>query len=161
MPISPNEIRFHRDWNATSSPMTCRLRTSLIDFHFSFGRHDLSPISRVRFKIRAANRFGESGFDLWAAAERHDDHSRIVNEVPPFAMPTALRSFESRGDSTMGPRTYRRNHSDRSEPGSAVIDYEKGCYIGQEVISRMKMSGQTNKRLCGVVGAGRRAGNED
>lgn len=31
------------------------------------------------------------------------------------------------------------------------IDYEKGCYIGQEVISRMKMSGQTNKRLCGLV----------
>jgi tRNA-modifying protein YgfZ len=31
------------------------------------------------------------------------------------------------------------------------IDYAKGCYIGQEVISRMKMSGQTNKRLCGFV----------
>lgn len=31
------------------------------------------------------------------------------------------------------------------------IDYAKGCYIGQEVISRMKMSGQTNKRLCGLV----------
>jgi len=39
-----------------------------------------------------------------------------------------------------------------------VIDYEKGCYIGQEVISRMKMSGQTNKRLRGVVGAGAEAG---
>jgi len=32
-----------------------------------------------------------------------------------------------------------------------TIDYEKGCYIGQEVISRMKMSGQTNKRLCGLI----------
>src|SRR4029077_13566367 len=32
-----------------------------------------------------------------------------------------------------------------------TIDYEKGCFIGQEVISRMKMSGQTNKRLCGLV----------
>jgi len=32
-----------------------------------------------------------------------------------------------------------------------TIDYDKGCYIGQEVISRMKMSGQTNKRLCGLV----------
>src|SRR5262249_46602995 len=27
------------------------------------------------------------------------------------------------------------------------IDYEKGCYIGQEIISRMKMSGQRNKQL--------------
>jgi folate-binding protein YgfZ len=32
-----------------------------------------------------------------------------------------------------------------------TIDYQKGCYIGQEVISRMKMSGQTNKRLCGLI----------
>jgi folate-binding protein YgfZ len=31
------------------------------------------------------------------------------------------------------------------------VDYEKGCYIGQEVISRMKMSGQRNKKLCGFV----------
>jgi folate-binding Fe-S cluster repair protein YgfZ len=32
-----------------------------------------------------------------------------------------------------------------------AIDYAKGCYIGQEVISRMKMSGQLNKRLCGLI----------
>jgi folate-binding protein YgfZ len=32
-----------------------------------------------------------------------------------------------------------------------AIDYDKGCYIGQEVISRMKMSGQTRQRLCGVT----------
>ncbi len=32
---------------------------------------------------------------------------------------------------------------------ASAIDYAKGCYIGQEVISRIKMSGQTNKRLCG------------
>jgi folate-binding protein YgfZ len=32
-----------------------------------------------------------------------------------------------------------------------AIDYEKGCYIGQEVISRMKMSGQTRQRLSGVI----------
>jgi folate-binding protein YgfZ len=31
------------------------------------------------------------------------------------------------------------------------IDYEKGCYIGQETISRMKMSGQRNKELRGLV----------
>ncbi len=32
-----------------------------------------------------------------------------------------------------------------------AVDYEKGCYIGQEVISRMKMSGQMRQRLCGVI----------
>ena len=34
---------------------------------------------------------------------------------------------------------------------AASIDYSKGCYIGQEVISRIKMSGQINKRLCGLI----------
>ncbi len=32
-----------------------------------------------------------------------------------------------------------------------AIDYEKGCYIGQEVISRMKISGQTRQRLSGLT----------
>ena len=36
----------------------------------------------------------------------------------------------------------------------SCIDYEKGCYIGQEIISRMKMSGQRNKKLCGLVATG-------
>ncbi|HEY2103304.1 MAG TPA: glycine cleavage T C-terminal barrel domain-containing protein [Chthoniobacterales bacterium] len=35
-----------------------------------------------------------------------------------------------------------------------AIDYAKGCYIGQETISRMKMSGQVRQRLCGVLGEG-------
>ncbi len=35
------------------------------------------------------------------------------------------------------------------------VSYGKGCYIGQEIISRMKMSGQKNKRLCRLaVGSG-------
>jgi folate-binding protein YgfZ len=33
----------------------------------------------------------------------------------------------------------------------SCIAYTKGCYIGQEVISRMKMSGQRNKGLYGLV----------
>src|SRR5437588_4253099 len=32
-----------------------------------------------------------------------------------------------------------------------AIDYEKGCYTGQEVISRMRMSGQVRQRLCGLI----------
>ncbi len=31
------------------------------------------------------------------------------------------------------------------------IDYHKGCYIGQEVISRLKSVGHVNRRLCGFV----------
>ncbi|MDQ3623697.1 MAG: folate-binding protein YgfZ, partial [Verrucomicrobiota bacterium] len=31
------------------------------------------------------------------------------------------------------------------------IDYQKGCYIGQEVISRLKSIGRVNRRLCGFL----------
>jgi folate-binding protein YgfZ len=31
------------------------------------------------------------------------------------------------------------------------IDYHKGCYIGQEVISRIKSVGHVNRRLCGFL----------
>ena len=33
------------------------------------------------------------------------------------------------------------------------IDYAKGCYIGQEVISRLKSIGHVNRRLVGFVAA--------
>ncbi len=35
----------------------------------------------------------------------------------------------------------------------AAIDFHKGCYIGQEVISRIKSVGHVNRRLCGFVAA--------
>jgi len=34
------------------------------------------------------------------------------------------------------------------------ISYQKGCYIGQEVISRIKSAGKVNKRLTRFVFAG-------
>lgn len=32
-----------------------------------------------------------------------------------------------------------------------AIDYHKGCYIGQEVVSRLKSVGHVNRQLCGFV----------
>lgn len=34
---------------------------------------------------------------------------------------------------------------------AAAISYSKGCYIGQEIIARMRTYGQASKRLCGFV----------
>ena len=34
------------------------------------------------------------------------------------------------------------------------IDYHKGCYIGQEVISRLKSVGHVNRKLCRFRGDG-------
>jgi folate-binding protein YgfZ len=33
----------------------------------------------------------------------------------------------------------------------AAINYDKGCYIGQEVIARATYRGHVNKKLCGLI----------
>ena len=100
----------------------------------------------------AANRFGTRGLDLWV--ERAES-ARIEAELPAsFAIVTADQAEMLRIE--MGIPRWGRELTDEIIPVEAnleetAIDYAKGCYIGQEVISRMKMSGQRNKRLCGLV----------
>ncbi len=117
--------------------------------------HLLAPSKPERIEITfcvRSRRLGCDGWDLWvesaaavqtksalAAAYRAADESewellRIENGIPrwgreltPDIIPPEAKLAER------------------------AINYEKGCYIGQEVISRMKISGQTRQRLCGIV----------
>ena len=99
-----------------------------------------------------ANRFGCPGWDIWP--ERADGE-RVRQELSlnlAFCDEECAEVFRiERGIPRWG-----RELTDQIIPTEAnleatSIDYSKGCYIGQEVISRIKMSGQTNKRLCGLV----------
>jgi len=33
-----------------------------------------------------------------------------------------------------------------------AVDFDKGCYVGQEVVSRLRSVGRVNRKLCGFVG---------
>ncbi len=89
--------------------------------------HVLSPEPSTAKDSRlvSVRRFAEQGCDIWSDRARHDAslQSELTEEIIPI-------------EANLEQRT---------------IDYQKGCYIGQEVISRIKMSGQTNKRLCGLI----------
>ena len=37
-----------------------------------------------------------------------------------------------------------------------LVSYNKGCYVGQEVVARVKYRGHVNRALCGVVLEGER-----
>ena len=99
-----------------------------------------------------AARLGRSGWDLWLERGARD---RMFQQLSsPFGFCdeecTELLRIEQ------GIPRWGRELTDQIIPTEAnleatSIDYAKGCYIGQEVISRIKMSGQTNKRLCGLV----------
>ena len=106
---------------------------------------------QARFCVRS-RRLGCDGWDLWvelvAAKEATDAlraayHSADENEWERLRIENGI------------PRWGRELTPDIIPPeanlAERAIDYEKGCYIGQEVISRMKMSGQVRQRLRGLV----------
>ena len=103
-------------------------------------------------RIVSVRRFAEQGCDVWSDAARHDAVWQQLSSAFAFLDSTAAEVLRIE----QGIPRWGRELTEQIIPIEAnleqrTIDYEKGCYIGQEVISRMKMSGQTNKRLCGVV----------
>src|SRR5438874_4069513 len=107
-------------------------------------------ISGAKFCFRS-QRLGIDGWDLWVAAPRA--------EAIKSALAADYRAMDESEWETLrienGIPRWGRELTPAIIPPEAnlaarAIDYEKGCYIGQEVISRMKMSGQTRQRLCGL-----------
>src|SRR5712691_1931620 len=103
-------------------------------------------------RIVSANRFGESGSDIWVEASEHDQVFRQWSAALAFCDTDCAEVFRIE----QGIPRWGRELTGEIIPVEAnleerCIDYEKGCYIGQETISRMKMSGQRNKRLCGLI----------
>jgi folate-binding protein YgfZ len=101
---------------------------------------------------RRGQRFGTAGWDLVVATAEHDRGWRLLAERSPVCDAEGAERWRIE----QGIPRWGRELTHEIIPVEAnlevdAIDYAKGCYIGQEVISRMKMSGQTNKRLCGLV----------
>jgi tRNA-modifying protein YgfZ len=103
-------------------------------------------------RIVSAHRFATTGWDIWSDSASHNP---VRHELA-----SAYLFIDSAAADVMrieqGLPRWGRELTDEIIPIEAnleqrTIDYQKGCYIGQEVISRIKMSGQTNKRLCGLI----------
>jgi len=103
-------------------------------------------------RIVSVRRFAEQGWDIFSDAARHDAVWQQLSSAFGFLDSAATEVMRIE----QGIPRWGRELTEEIIPIEAnleqrTIDYEKGCYIGQEVISRMKMSGQTNKRLCGLI----------
>ena len=101
---------------------------------------------------RRGKRFGIAGWDLFVPAAEHERtrHS-LATEEPICDAAEAERWRIEEGVPRWGRELTPQIIPVEANLAGDAIDYAKGCYIGQEVISRMRMSGQTNKRLCGLV----------
>jgi folate-binding protein YgfZ len=103
-------------------------------------------------RIISARRFATRGWDVWKDSARHDAMRQELASASLFIDSAAAEVMRIE----QGLPRWGRELTDEIIPIEAnleqrTIDYEKGCYIGQEVISRIKMSGKTNKRLCGLI----------
>jgi folate-binding protein YgfZ len=116
--------------------------------------HVLSPqmADGAKRAIVSVRRFAEPGWDIWSDAANHDAIQQQLAATFAFVDADAAEVIRIED----GIPRWGRELTQEIIPIEAnleehTIDYDKGCYIGQEVISRMKMSGQTNKRLSGLV----------
>ena len=102
--------------------------------------------------LHAADRFGAPGFDWWtdaptlAAVWPKLIANRVVLDEPLrelLRIEAGIPGWGSElGEDTLPPEAgLDRTH----------IDYHKGCYVGQEVISRLKSVGHVNRQLTGFV----------
>src|SRR4026208_2038987 len=121
--------------------------------HFSLF-HALSqqPPTVEHGRIVSVRRFAEPGWDIW------DDATQYRVSLEELSSRWALCDSDAAEVMRIeqGIPRWGRELTNEIIPIEANLeqratDYQKGCYIGQEVISRIKMSGQTNKRLCGLI----------
>ena len=110
------------------------------------------PLAPGFGRIVSAHRVAATGWDVWSDPARYDSVRNELASVYLFIDSAAADVMRIE----QGLPRWGRELTEEIIPIEAnleqrTIDYEKGCYIGQEVISRIKMSGQTNKRLCGLI----------
>ena len=104
--------------------------------------------------MRKAARFAREGWDWWADAGTVAAKWDMIRER--VAVLDETLSEVLRIEAGI-PRWGRELNEDTLPPEAGLdrthIDYHKGCYIGQEVISRLKSVGHVNRSLCGFISA--------
>ena len=116
-------------------------------FHFLGAKKP--PLSGSYISV---TRFGLTGQDLWVPASQHDVTMQMASSALPFCDQTCEEIWRiEQGIPAWGRELTEDTIPVEANLEQSSIDYSKGCYIGQEVISRMKMSGQRNKGLYGLV----------
>lgn len=104
------------------------------------------------WKLIRSHRFVPEGWDVWVKHPELDRARELLSTQFSICDEKCAESLRIE----LGIPRWGHELTDEIIPIEAnlearCVDYSKGCYIGQEVISRIKMSGQTNKRLCGLV----------
>jgi folate-binding protein YgfZ len=99
--------------------------------------------------ITASNRFAVNGKDLLLPATLKNVALKLVNEAP--LTDSELERFRiEQGIPRWGRELSEEVIPNEAGLGERAISYTKGCYLGQEIISRIKSLGHVNRQLRGV-----------
>jgi tRNA-modifying protein YgfZ len=116
--------------------------------------HALSqqPPTAENGRIVSVRRFADLGWDIWGDATQYRVSLEELSSRWALCDSDAAEVMRvEQGIPSWGHELTNDIIPIEANLEQRAIDYQKGCYIGQEVISRIKMSGQTNKRLCGLI----------
>jgi folate-binding protein YgfZ len=100
--------------------------------------------------MMACNRFGIPGVDFWFPA----GEAALVQgklQQSPIDLQAAENLRIEQGIARWGYELSEEVIPNEAGLDQRAINYTKGCYLGQEVISRIKSVGHVNRHLCGLV----------
>ena len=100
-----------------------------------------------------SNRFTSVGVDLWFPRSARSWILETLNEEP-LASEAAENLRIERGIAAWGNELSENVIPNEADLQQRAISYTKGCYLGQEVISRIKSVGHVNRLLKGLVPIG-------
>ena len=102
--------------------------------------HELDPAGTIEVAAASVNRFGRPGRDTWA---------RLPAEVPAATLGGAALDLLrlEHAIPVWGAELTPNTLPQEARVQDRAVDFFKGCYIGQEVISRLKSVGHVTREL--------------
>jgi aminomethyltransferase len=119
------------------------------DRHLSFVRGALGDAGVT--VVRTDGLTGEEGYEVVCAA---DDAERVFDTLLTMGMnaaPFGYRTWETLTLEAGTPLFASEMRGNVPNGLGNAVDYEKGCFVGQEVVSRVHNRGQPSRRLVGVA----------
>jgi tRNA-modifying protein YgfZ len=99
--------------------------------------------------VSRSDRFGLEGYDLLVPTTLENIVPELLKE--PVLPAAEFETFRiERGIPEWGHELNEDVIPNEAGLDQRAVSYTKGCYVGQEVISRLKSLGHVNRKLCGV-----------
>ena len=124
--------------------------------HFIASPGSTPRIDTLPFSKRKSRRYGRDGWDFFLTAEEHSTPGwgEFAAGFPILDAEMLETLRIEAGIPRWGAELGEEILPSEAGLDKTSIDYHKGCYIGQEVVSRLKSVGHVNKQLHGFISTG-------